>query len=132
MKVVPLRPDRFDLNGRWRVIHRVERSGLSRYVGLEIEFDVVLTQDGDRVTGEGEKFIVGWELVSRREASRLKLEGRADGDGVHLSVLEVPPSDPEREIVGEITWKVVTNDMLTGTFWVTAAKSAGTSRALRR
>jgi hypothetical protein len=132
MKVVPLRPDQFDLNGRWRVIHRVERSALSRYVGLEIEFDVVLTQEGERVTGEGEKFIVGWELVGRREASRLKLDGRTNDDGVRLSILEMPPSDPEREIVGEITWKVVTNDMLNGTFWVTAAKSAGTSRALRR
>src|ERR671917_267321 len=100
MKVVPLHPDRFDLSGRWRVIHRVERSALSRYVGLEIEFDVVLAHEGDRVTG----------------------------DGVHLSILEMPPADPEREIVGEIAWKVVTNDMLNGTFWVTAAKSAGTSR----
>ena len=132
MNIIPLRPGQLDVNGRWRVIHRVERSALSRYVGLEIEFDVILAQEGDRVTGTGEKFMIGFELAGRREASTLTLDGRRDGNMLRLALVETPPGQPDREIQGEIAWTIATEDMLTGSFRVDVADSAGTSRALRR
>ena len=126
------RPENLDLTGRWQVLHRIERSTIARYAGLEIEVDVMLTQRGDKVSGTGEKFIVGWELARRDEASRLTLEGRVENANVQLAIVERSPKHPEREIVGEIIWKAMTADMLIGSFRVDAAESRGSSRALRR
>lgn len=125
-------PRDLNLTGRWQVLHRVEKSSLSRYVGLEIEFDVSLTQAGNMVTGTGEKFIVGWELARRDELSRLALDGRVEAANILLAIVERSPSHPEREIIGEIIWKAVTADMLIGGFRVDAAASSGSSRAIRR
>ncbi len=125
-------PKNLDLTGRWQVLHRVERSSFSRYIGLEIEFDVVLTQNGDKVTGTGEKFIVGWELARREELSRLTLDGRAENANILLSIVEESPAHPDRKMVGEVIWKAVTADMLIGSFRVDAASSSGSSRAIRR
>ena len=125
-------PKNLNLTGRWQVLHRVEKSSLSRYVGLEIEFDVLLQQAGGKVTGTGQKFIVGWELAGRDELSRLILEGRVENANVLLAFVERSPSHPGREIVGEVIWKAVTSDMLIGSFRVDAAASRGSSRAIRR
>lgn len=124
-------PKTFDLSGRWRVIHKVERSTLERFKGMEIEFDVTLDQENGRVTGEGAKFIVDMEMIRRDEASRIALSGHVDGEEVTLELSEEAPAR-DREIAGEIRWTVVTEDLLSGTFRVDAAGSAGTSRALRR
>lgn len=125
-------PKNLNLTGRWQVLHRVERSSLSRYVGLEIEFDVLLTQTGDKITGTGEKFIVGWELARKEELSRLTLDGRVENANILLRIAERSPAHPDRKMVGEVIWKAVTADMLIGSFRVDAACSSGSSRAIRR
>ena len=125
-------PKNLNLTGRWQVLHRVEKSSLSRYVGLEIEFDVLLTQSGERVTGTGEKFIVGWELARRDELSRLTLDGRVEHANIVLGIVETSPAHPDRKMVGEVIWKAVTADMMIGSFRVDAAGSSGSSRAIRR
>ena len=131
MPVQPLDPP-VDLNGRWRVIHTVERSEVPRYVGLEIEFDVTISEDGERIRGEGAKFVVGWELVARAEASHLQLEGRRDDRRVQLSIVETSPRRSGEAIRGEIKWEVITAGLLAGTFEVTAGNSCGQSKAFRR
>ncbi len=120
-----------DLSGRWWVKHRVKASGQPRFVGLEIEFYVTFQQDGHNLTGEGEKFAVGWRLAGRNEASRLELNGRLDGPDVHVSLVERAPANPERTIFGTIQWKVVHPGRLVGTFQVDAAGTTGTSEAVR-
>lgn len=132
MKAMPIRPAQGDLSGRWRVIHRVERSACRAYVGLEIEFDVVLEQDGERLTGRGEKFLVAGRLVRQDEVSRLFLTGGATGRQIHLEVVEICGEPSDRRIVGAIDWDVVTDDLMAGAFQVSAAESAGSSLALRR
>jgi hypothetical protein len=130
---MPAPPDApIDLTGRWRVIHNVERSEVPRYIGLKIEFDVALTQEEDRVRGEGEKFIVGWELVAREESSHLWLDGRRYGRRVRLSIIEKSARHPEKAVTGEIDWEVITPDILVGTFQVNAGNSSGASKVLRR
>jgi hypothetical protein len=62
-------------------------------------------QDGDKVTGDGEKFLVDWQLANRDEASRLAIEGHVDDTGVQISLLERSPKNPERAILGEISWR---------------------------
>jgi len=130
--VSQLFPKSFDLTGRWRVIHHVERSALKRYIGLEIEFDVTLAQDGDTLTGSGAKFIADYMIVPKSEGSTLDLHGRIDGERVTIDLVERAARHPDRSIVGQIAWTVVTPNMLSGTFRSGAAESSGTSRALRR
>ncbi len=120
-----------DLSGRWWVKHRVKDSGLPRFIGLEIEFYVTFQQDGQRLTGEGEKFAVGWQLAGRNEASRLELTGQLSGNDVHISLVEHPPANPARTIFGTIDWKVVTRGRLVGSFQVDAANTKGSSEAVR-
>ena len=125
-------PEALDLTGRWRVIHQVQKSSVSRYVGLSIEFHVTLVQDGDRVTGDGEKFLVDWQLAGRGETSRLAIDGRIDGGKVQISLMERAPQNPERTILGEISWRPVDANHLIGSFRVDAAETSGRSEALRR
>ena len=126
------KPPSFDLTGRWQVIHQVQRSSMSRYVGMELEFDVELKQDGNTATGEGRKFVVDWELAPREEASTLSLRGTVDDGSVRLDVIERSPAHPGREMTGEIIWKIVAPDYLVGSFRMDAADSSGTSKARRR
>ena len=120
-----------DLSGRWWVKHRVKASGQPRFVGLEIEFYVTFRQDGLTLTGEGEKFAVGWQLAGRDEASRLELTGNLTGTDVQISLVEHPPRNPDRTIFGTINWKIVNSGRLVGSFQVDAAGTTGTSEAVR-
>lgn len=132
MRSDAFQPKQLDLTGRWQVLHRIEKSSLSRYVGLEIEFDVFLRQDGEKVTGQGEKFVVNWQLAGRDEVSKLTLDGRVEDANIILSLAERSPKNPDRVIAGEIIWKAVNPDWLIGSFRVDAAASSGSSRAVRR
>lgn len=120
-----------DLTGAWRVVHHVEKSERSAFVGLRIEFQITLRQNGDEITGEGEKFLVDWRLAARDEASRLTVEGRVDGPRVHVSLIERAPHDLERAITGRIDWTFVEPDRLSGTFQVDLAETSGRSDAQR-
>jgi hypothetical protein len=129
---VESRPPAADLTGRWQLTHQVQRSALSRYVGMELEFDVELVQEGGTITGSGKKFVVDWQIAGRDEASTLSLEGLVDGDNVRLAVVERSPAHPGRDMAGEIIWKIAAPDYLIGSFRIDAAKSSGSSQARRR
>jgi hypothetical protein len=121
-----------DLTGHWRVVHEVETSDRPGFVGLRIEFQLSLVQDGKLLTGDGEKFLVGWELARREEASRLQISGHADSAEVRLFLREVTPTSPERPIIGEIVWRPVDEDHMLGRFKVDLAATGGRSEAFRR
>jgi len=129
--LMPKRRRRADLRGRWQVVHRVTSSALERYVGLEMQFDIRLRQEGERLWGEGIKYRVGQELIERQEASVLELRGWLDGEQVHLDIVERSPVHPGRRIDGVIEWEIVGQEVLAGTFRVDAADSCGGSRATR-
>jgi hypothetical protein len=120
-----------DLNGRWRVIHRVESSELSRFVGLSIEFQVNLVEFGGAIVGSGEKFLVGYELTGREERSHLDISGAVYDAEVRLSLLERPDNRPDSILIGEILWRPAGGDRLMGEFWVDVGKTRGSSEASR-
>jgi hypothetical protein len=120
-----------ELTGQWRVVHRVERSDLPRYVGLRIEFQVNLVEFGGSIVGNGEKFLVDYELTSRDAASRLEISGVVEGSDIRLFLMERPEGRPNRTIVGEIVWRTVDADHLAGTFRVDHQRTSGTSEAVR-
>ncbi len=129
---IKTRPAAVDLTGRWQVTHQVQQSALSRYVGMEIEFDIQLMQEGGVVTGRGTKFVVDWQIAGREEASTLTLDGTVAEDNVRLAVVERSPAHPGREMNGEIIWKILAPDYLVGSFRSEAADSSGSSKARRR
>lgn len=120
-----------DLTGSWWVKHRVRTSEQARYVGLDIDFHVTLRQDGQVLSGHGEKFAVDQRLAARDEASRLEVEGRVEGRNVRISLVERSPHAPDRAIVGTIAWQAEGPDRLTGSFQVDLADTSGSSEALR-
>jgi hypothetical protein len=120
-----------DLNGRWRVVHRVESSERSRFVGLSIEFQVNLVEFGGAIVGSGEKFLVDHELTGREERSHLDISGAVRNAEIRLSLLERPDNRPDSILIGEILWRPTGEDQLTGTFWVDAGKTRGSSEAFR-
>ena len=109
----------------------MKESSRQAFIGLEIDFYVTFQQDRERLTGEGEKFAVGWRLAGRDEASRLELSGLLSGADVHISLIEHPPLMPGRRIFGAIDWKVVNPGRLVGSFRVDAAETTGSSEAIR-
>jgi hypothetical protein len=104
-----------ELTGQWRVVHRVERFDLERYVGSRIEFQVNLIEFGGSIVGNGEKFLVDYELTGREAASRLEISGVVEGSDIRLFLMERPEGRPNRSVVGEIVWRAIDADHLTGT-----------------
>jgi hypothetical protein len=120
-----------ELTDPWRVVHRVERSDLPRYVGLRIEFQVKLVEFGGSIVGNGEKFLVDYELASRDAASRLEISGVVERSDIRLFLMERPEGRPNRSIVGEIVWRAIDADHLAGAFRVDHQRTSGTSEAVR-
>src|SRR5688572_28614344 len=114
-----------ELTGQWRVVHRVRRSYLQRYVGLTIEFQVNLVEFGGAIVGNGEKFLVDSELASPDAVSRLEISGVIEGSDIRLFLMERPEGRPNHMIVGEIVWCPVDTDHMTGTFWVDLHRTSG-------
>ena len=115
--------------GHWRVTHHVEASQRADFVGLDIAFQITLTQDGGQVAGEGEKFLVDRKPASAGEASRLEITGWAHETEVRISLMEVGPT---RTTIGTIDWTAVDTDRMAGRFSVDLAKTSGRSEAVRQ
>ncbi len=124
--------DAVDLAGRWDVIHHVTQSRVARYVGLEIRFQVALRQDGTRITGSGEKYRVGHELIPSTERSLLAIAGSIEGGRVTLEIVERSPAHPDRDIGASVDWQVAGPNLVAGTFRSEAGESTGRSRAMRQ
>ena len=120
-----------DLTGTWRVHHRVEASQRATFVGLDIAFEINFVQDGKQLAGEGAKFLVDREPAGPHEISRLAITGWVHGDDVRIALIESPAHLPDRAIIGEIVWRAIDPDRMTGRFRVDLAETSGRSEAVR-
>jgi hypothetical protein len=121
-----------DLSGRWLVTHVVERSEIDHYVGLELEFNVALTEFGGSLVGSGRKVRVNGVAAEDDEASLLDLSGRITGSAATLSLFERKESGYGAGLLGEIKWTAEGLDKLTGEFRVDVGATAGRSTAIRQ
>ena len=121
-----------DMTGRWRVTHHVVSSGRPEFIGLDSEFQISFSQDGQQLAGDGEKFLVDRQPADPGEVSRLAITGWVRDDDVRISLMELSLQRPAHTIIGEIAWKVKSRDHMIGSFRVDLAETSGRSEAVRQ
>lgn len=111
-----------DLSGIWTITNTVESSNLERYVGEVYAFEVYVTQDGAKLTGEGEQTHYNGNVAPSHFPIKIT-EGSVREDKVIVRYT----MKGTRETTGIITLKFDAEgtDRLTGTFASAAADTKG-------
>ena len=114
----------FDLDGAWTMTNEVQDSSLKTFRGLRLEYQLQLQQDGERVTGKGQKVSENGRALRRSARTPITLAGTVEGDEVHLKFRE---KGRRRESGGTFQYQLAGDGSLRGTFTSNAARSSGQS-----
>jgi penicillin-binding protein 1A len=118
-----------DLSGWWELTNTIESTNFSAYKGLRLTYRVQLEQDGDRVTGRGQKWAEDGGLVSAGARSPINLTGRVEGRRV---ILQYTERGARRTTSGSFTFTLSADAAaLRGAFSSTAAAASGAAVARR-
>ena len=120
-------PDAPDLSGWWEVTNTIQSTNHPAYQGLRLTYRVQLEQDGNRVTGRGQKWAEDGSAVSAAARSPISIVGRIAGGQVILAFTERGARRPTN---GSFSW-IVSPGGLHGSFTSTAAATSGGSVARR-
>jgi len=122
-------PKQADLSGWWEVTNTIQSTNYPAYKGLRLTYRVQLEQDGDRLTGRGQKWAEDGGPVSAAARSPISVTGRIEGRRV---ILQFTERGARRSTSGSFSW-IVTGDAgaLHGSFQSTAADTSGGSVARR-
>ena len=115
-----------DVTGSWNLATYVESSSYSRFAGLQLEYDLTLKQDGERIIGAGRKVTENGKRVARRAQTPIALDGTVTGDGVNLNFVE---RGTRRRTEGTLVLNLDDRGILRGRFSSEAAQSAGRAEA---
>ena len=126
---VPRHSEPGDLAGWWELETHVRSSAVERYEGLRLGFRVHLRQDGDRLTGHGEKIQENGQPLPGPRRTPIDLEGRVDGREVTLRFTE---RGARRASAGTLVLTLTPDrSTMTGSFRSGAASTRGGARMLR-
>jgi membrane peptidoglycan carboxypeptidase len=118
-----------DLSGWWELTNTIASTNYAAYRGLRLTYRLQLEQDGDRLTGRGQKWAEEGAPVSAAGRSPISVTGRIEGNKV---VLQFTERGAKRSTTGSFSWSLAPNgNALRGTFWSTAAATSGGSVARR-
>lgn len=118
-----------DLGGWWELSNRIDSTSYDAYQGLRLGYRVQLEQDGDRITGRGQKWSEDGHSLPASARSPITVSGSVDGDRVTLEFTE---RGAKRSTTGGFSWKLSGDrSTLRGSFWSTAAQTRGSSVARR-
>ena len=120
-------PDAPDLSGWWEVTNTIQSTNHPAYQGLRLTYRVQLEQDGNRITGRGQKWAEDGGPVSAAARSPISIVGRLAGRQV---ILEFTEQGARRATNGSFSW-IVSSGALHGSFTSTAAATSGGSVARR-
>lgn len=116
-----------DLSGWWELTNTIQSTNYSAYQGLRLGYRIQLEQDGDRITGRGQKWSESGRPVSAGARSPIVLSGRIDGRRVTLQYTE---RGARRSTSGSFSFTLSPDgDALRGSFSSTAAAASGGSVA---
>ena len=118
-----------DLTGAWTVATQIESSSLARYEGLQLGYEMRLTQRGDRVTGVGRKVTENGAGIGRRAQTAVTVTGSIRGDRLLLNFVE---KGTRRSTQGRFELLIDQSGTLRGSFSSTAARSSGRVEAHRK
>jgi penicillin-binding protein 1A len=112
-----------DLSGWWELTNTIQSTNYSAYQGLRLGYRVQLEQDGDRITGRGQKWSESGRPVSAGARSPIIVSGRIDGRRVTLQYTE---RGARRSTTGSFSFTLSPDgSALRGSFSSTAANASG-------
>ena len=118
-----------DLSGWWELTNRIETTSYPAYQGLRLGYRLQLEQDGDRITGRGQKWSEDGRTLGAAGRTPITVRGTVDGRTVHLRFTE---QGARRATAGAFDWQLSADrDALRGSFWSDAAGARGSSVAHR-
>jgi 1A family penicillin-binding protein len=120
-------PEEPDLSGWWEVTNTIQSTNYPAYQGLRLTYRVQLEQDGNRITGRGQKWAEDGGPVSAAARSPISIVGRIAGRQV---ILQFTERGARRSTDGSFSW-IVSPGALHGSFTSTAAATSGGSVARR-
>lgn len=118
-----------DLSGWWEMTNRIESTNYAQYKGLRLGYRIKLEQEGNRITGRGQKWTEDGRTLPASARTPIRVTGTIDGRKVTLEFTE---QGAKRATSGGFTWTLSADrTSLRGSFWSTAADTSGSSRASR-
>jgi penicillin-binding protein 1A len=118
-----------DLSGWWELSNQIQETNYDAYRGLRLGYRLHLEQDGNRITGRGQKWSEDGRTVPAGGRTPLTVRGTVDGGTVHLEFTE---HGAKRSTGGGFEWRLAPDgSTLRGNFWSTAADTRGRSVARR-
>lgn len=122
-------PPAADLSGWWEMTNTIQSTNYEEYQGLRLGYRIQLEQDGNRITGRGQKWSENGRAVPAAGRTPITITGTVDGRTVTLQFTE---HGARRSTRGGFTWQLSADrTALRGTFWSTAADTSGRSIASR-
>jgi hypothetical protein len=118
-----------DLSGWWELTNTIQSTNFAEYQGLRLSYRLQLEQDGDRITGRGQKWSEDGRPVPAAGRTPLTVSGTIEGGKVTLQFTE---RGARRSTAGGFSWHLSSSRAsLRGTFWSNAANTSGASVARR-
>lgn len=118
-----------DLSGWWELTNTIQSTNFAEYQGLRLGYRLQLEQDGDRITGRGQKWSEDGRPVPAAGRTPLTVTGTIEGGRVTLQFTE---RGVRRSTAGGFSWHLSSSGTsLRGTFWSDAADASGASVARR-
>jgi transcriptional regulator with XRE-family HTH domain len=117
-----------NLSGRWLLTNRVESSAYKPFNNLSLAYRLDLRQDGNRVTGTGQKWTENGRTITAKSRTPISVAGTLNGRRLELKFTE---RGTRRATGGVLRLDVSEDGLLRGKFESAAARSSGSSQAQR-
>jgi hypothetical protein len=118
-----------DLSGEWNLVNTIESTSYPAYANLRVGYHLVIHQNGNEFTADGEKVSENGAPMADSERTPIQLTGSIDQQTVTATFVE---AGLRRQTSGRFVWTISANSkQLRGTFVSTAAKSSGSSVGVR-
>ena len=122
-------PDAADVTGEWTLVNRIDATDHAPYEGMHLGYRLTLRQEGDRITGEGEKVSEDGVLLPAGQRSPIVVTGRIENRSLTLDFTE---RGAVRSSSGTFRWWLSADQArMSGTFTSDAAASHGASSVRR-
>jgi transcriptional regulator with XRE-family HTH domain len=117
-----------DVSGSWMLLTRAERGRYAGSTGVRLGYQLHLEQDGDRVTGSGQKLTENGRAIESPAQTPISIAGTVESDRLTLTFTE---RGTRRATEGKFVLLLDEDGMLRGRYSSDAAHSAGTVEAYR-
>lgn len=118
-----------DLSGWWEMTNTIQSTNYAQYKGLRLGYRLQLEQDGDRISGRGQKWSENGRTLPSSARTPITVTGRVEGGTVRLQFTE---RGAKRSSGGSFSWELSADrTALRGSFESSAAATSGRSVAYR-